>query len=371
MARSLSLPPLSAAAAAVALWASLAAAQAPPSRDNFDCKMRNFAVEFANTLQPWRPAAAFSQLADALNGSPEKAPACNVIAPAEYGVPDGSRFRGADLPAEGNTFFVAPTGSDAAAGTVDAPFATVAKAVAATRGTPGFDTIILRAGEYFQPSQLQLNAGDKGLTIQAYPGEDAWLSGAKALTNITWTPYNVTSAPSWEVNQNTNAVYGDISPPNVLYNGTYPSWAGCDTACKANWESTGGAGCKAWTWHDAAQSGYELHCYFRVDTKYQLVPEAGHMSGRLAPAMNIWAASLAGKGIGSVPGLRLNGGRMIRARFPNAEPETQGFMPPYVFRAGWTPQMAPRKADVQIDLPYSALSRNTTVSMFQVFTAGA
>lgn len=36
---------------------------------------------------------------------------------------------------------------------------------------------------------------------------------------------------------------------------------------------------------------------------------------------NIWQASLAGTGISGVPGLRLNGTRLIRARYPNADPE--------------------------------------------------
>ena len=68
--------------------------------------------------------------------------------------------------------------------------------------------------------------------------------------------------------------------------------------------------------------------------------------------------------------MRFNSSRLVRARFPNANPETDGFMPPAVFRAHWTPQQLPRKPAIQIDLSPSVLHRNTTVSLFQTFTAG-
>ena len=72
------------------------------------------------------------------------------------------------------------------------------------------------------------------------------------------------------------------------------------------------------------------------------------MSGHLSAGPNVWVASLAGTGITSVPGLRLNGGRMIRARYPNGNPEL-GFGGNFN-ALSWTPQSAPRVPDIQIDL---------------------
>ena len=95
------------------------------------------------------------------------------------------------------------------------------------------------------------------------------------------------------------------------------------------------------------------------------------LEGRRSPASNVWVASLASLDISTITGLRLGNSRLTRARFPNANPERDGFMPPNVFRAaGWTAQPTKPAPDQQIDLPSSALSRNTTVSMFQTFTAG-
>ena len=68
--------------------------------------------------------------------------------------------------------------------------------------------------------------------------------------------------------------------------------------------------------------------------------------------------------------MRFNNTRLIRARYPNANAEVDGFLPPAVFRAKWTPQQTPRAPRIQIDLPPSQLLRNNTVSMFQTFTAG-
>ena len=132
-------------------------------------------------------------------------------------------------------------------------------------------------------------------------------------------------------------MYAQVPFPTVYYNGTYPTWSGCAAACmSANAAGQPVApGCQAWTWHDQAQAGYELHCYFRTDTTYSLHPETGHVSGRLAPPMNVWRTSLSGiLGVGTVPGLRVGRDRAIRARYPNANPETDHFMPPTVRGVG-------------------------------------
>ena len=48
------------------------------SRLSFDCGMRELALEFASFLQPDLSSTQLNQIADALNGSPEKAPNCHV-----------------------------------------------------------------------------------------------------------------------------------------------------------------------------------------------------------------------------------------------------------------------------------------------------
>ena len=261
-------------------------------RDEFDCKMRAFAVEFAAHIQPFRSAAMLKEVADALNGTKEKARGCVVgVPPALVAKTSRNhRFPFHDDPAGAApvpALYVATTGSDRDPGTKHRPFATLGAAIAARRAAGAGarnTTIFLRQGTYY-PGTTVLTAQDSGLTIRSYRGEEVWLSGARPLTGLTWRR---------------------ASPGPGAANRTH----------------------------------------------------------------NVWAASLAGLGITAVPGLRLRGARLVRARYPNADPERDGFMPPAVFRAEWTAQAAPAAPSVEVDLPPSVLNRNTTVRLFQAFTAG-
>lgn len=107
---------------------------------------------------------------------------------------------------------------------------TVGAAVSAARSNPGNDTIFLRAGTFYQTATQVLGPADSGLTIQvsacrrnypqlllctlpplqAFPGEEAWISGAVPLTNLTWAPYNVNASAYWTTYNNTNAVFADV-----------------------------------------------------------------------------------------------------------------------------------------------------------------
>ena len=351
-------------------------------RASFDCKMRHLALEYANLLQPWRPAEAFSQLRDALDGSPEKPSSCTVTSSPAFGAPGATRFSSPTPPAPvplrdyAAIYVDAVAGSDANPGTAAAPLKTLPAALALSRTDGVNNQIVLRAGTHFLSAPLALNASDAGLVIQPFPGEEAWVTGAAQLGALAWAPYNVRNATggggaangTWEVVQGVTDVYAG-APPYAVVNSTQPNWASCEAACKAN--ATAGGECTIWTYHDSTvEPQYRLQCWFRMDGVWAPQAEAGHTAGRLVapPAANVWAASLAGSGLASVPGLRYGGGRLTRARYPNGFPETKGFMPPAVFRTSWTPQSLPRAPTTEIDI--ATPPRNTSVSMFQGFTAG-
>ena len=73
-------------------------------------------------------------------------------------------------PAAAATVYVAPSGNDQNDGSITAPLATPARALALAG--PG-DTVLLRAGSYAISQQLQIR--QTGLTLQSYPGEVAQL----------------------------------------------------------------------------------------------------------------------------------------------------------------------------------------------------
>lgn len=291
-------------------------------RTTFDCPMRQLAVQFAGSANPDIGAANLQAIADALNGDPEKSSGCTVTVPPS--APQKFRFGVFSLTHStvetGSTFYADPvSGSDSNSGTEASPFATVARAVSATRGVSGPNTVVLRAGTFFMNESITLSAGDSGLTIQAFPNEEVWLSRGTALAGVSWKSYNTTGG-GWQVAQNQNAVYcGSPQPGKFAINGTYNTWQECESACQANY--TSGGPCTIWTWHDNNNPGYDLQCWFREDGQWAPTPQADHVSGYLAPTRNVYVANLASFGFSSVHGLRADGLRMIRARYPNANPE--------------------------------------------------
>ena len=82
------------------------------------------------------------------------------------------------------TYYVdAVNGNDGSAGTVEAPWATVRKAVASLQ--PG-DTVLVRGGVYRESITMNINGtADQRITIQAYPNETPVLEGTRAITG--WT----------------------------------------------------------------------------------------------------------------------------------------------------------------------------------------
>lgn len=90
------------------------------------------------------------------------------------------------LPVSARTMYVATTGNDTASGFIDAPYATVHKAVA--EAAPG-DTIYVRGGTYYLTSRIKIDkAGrdDAYICLFGYPGENPVLDGSK----ITYSTQN-------------------------------------------------------------------------------------------------------------------------------------------------------------------------------------
>ena len=96
-----------------------------------------------------------------------------------------------DLPGSA-AYFVATNGSDAAVGTLVAPFATLEKArdtLRAIAPVAGGATVYLRGGTYYRTNTLALTSADSGISAaspvvwRSYPGETATLIGGLPLTN--------------------------------------------------------------------------------------------------------------------------------------------------------------------------------------------
>lgn len=103
-------------------------------------------------------------------------------------------FIGAATAATQATFYVSPSGSDAAAGTKDAPFKTITQAQKAVRAINGSMTgdieVILREGTYVLPSTVNFTEADGGkdghyVRYKAADGEKPLITGGMQITG--WT----------------------------------------------------------------------------------------------------------------------------------------------------------------------------------------
>ncbi|MBK8478981.1 MAG: hypothetical protein IPL39_22655 [Opitutaceae bacterium] len=106
-------------------------------------------------------------------------------------------------------FFVSPAGSDSAAGTAAAPFASLTRARDAIRtlkGGAGLPpegiTVWLRGGNYNLTATFTLESQDSGtasapIVYAAYPGEEARITGARPL-DPSWFSVVDASSPVWD-----------------------------------------------------------------------------------------------------------------------------------------------------------------------------
>ena len=172
-------------AGSIAAWSYLSGSS-PVQRLTFDTLTASAlkAATSTPTATPTTPATTPTPTPTQTTPSSPTAPA----EPTSAGDPSidttGTRF-GTGAAAIGSTSYavpsgavvVSPSGSNGAAGTLAAPFATVQHAIDAA---PSGATIVLRAGSYHE--SLTIPSGKK-LTIQSYPKEAVYLDGSSVVSN--------------------------------------------------------------------------------------------------------------------------------------------------------------------------------------------
>ncbi|GAA1287210.1 hypothetical protein GCM10009634_36320 [Saccharothrix xinjiangensis] len=152
------------------------------------------------------------------------------------------------------TYYVAPDGNDANAGTIAAPFRTVQRArdvVRATKGSMSGDIHVqLRGGEYPVGSAIEFTPADSGTNghrvfYSAYPGETPVLSGGVRVTGWTQHGGNVWKAPLNRGNKLRALYVNDkrafMATKTIASQGCYGTYA--VTAGQASWARESGSQC--------------------------------------------------------------------------------------------------------------------------------
>jgi hypothetical protein len=277
-----------------------------------DCAVRALAWEYGKHLLPER--GEFRSLFEAM-----QLQFCNMTTPTAH-----DKWEPPRLPTpHGTTFYVSTSGDDKADGSKAHPFATLARGVSASAGTNA--TVLMRGGTYYLAAPIELGPHHSGLTIQNYDGEHVTLSGGVPLsiTRPAWALHK--RRVEWETHPGTNNVYGQASPradsEGIVYLGTMSTTAECEAAAKKDAQRRGPF--TQWTFHTPKFGGdFAGQCFGRTDDAWAPVPQANVDSG-LFVKQNVWVAEL-GEVAGGMPGLRVDGKRAIRAKYPNGDPEQSG-----------------------------------------------
>ena len=161
----------------------------------FDCKVREYAYEYAQQLQSWRGADKMKEVYDSL----ELTTLCNQTFDATLFAPSPKAHTHV-IPAGVLTAFVAAAGApgggnDAAAALNDQslPFPTIhaaVEAVRASRATGQRAFVVLREGTHYLTRTLELGPEDSHTSFVNYPGEVTSMSGAKPITT-DWKPHRI------------------------------------------------------------------------------------------------------------------------------------------------------------------------------------
>eukprot|EP00475_Leptophrys_vorax_P015850 TRINITY_DN2221_c0_g1_i2.p1 TRINITY_DN2221_c0_g1~~TRINITY_DN2221_c0_g1_i2.p1 ORF type:complete len:721 (-),score=206.27 TRINITY_DN2221_c0_g1_i2:490-2652(-) len=211
--------------------------------NELECGLRTLGLKFAQQLQPFRSQETFSLMSDQL------------LIPHFCGTSDGAEMGSVDLPA--NELLVIPLNDpqdsiyvdfnhgsdDAGTGSIDSPLKTLQSALDLSREMRGAGgrrsrrglrakiTIFLREGIHYLNDTIKLAPADSNLTIQAYPGEEAWISGGLVLKGLKWVQQGNSSVwvakvgPNFQAPQVSNDVLGlnTLNPHTRLTRARYPN----------------------------------------------------------------------------------------------------------------------------------------------------
>lgn len=247
----------------------------------------------------------------------------------------------------------AERGSDDDAGTIAAPLRTIEAAVKAVRrhrnssklqtaagaaaaasGTNA--TIVLRAGTYYVDRPIALFAEDSWLTITNFEDERVEVSGGVPLGDLEWRLQRADTtiagsgsagSTAWKIYNDTNNIFGEVRPgrdgkDGCVYVAKTESVASCEQALAISPKRPKG-GWQSFTWQPLTAGQFAGQCYGLTTDHWAPHHQLGFVSGRHTPVppqppkLPIAVSKLPPNVGGQITGLRVNGSRAIRARYPN------------------------------------------------------
>ena len=208
-------------------------------------------------------------------------------------------------------------GNDDNPGTASQPVKTIEEAVRVYRykKTSKSDQglINLKAGTYYLTNTINLTSEDSNLVILGDSFDNTFVSGGRQYT-LNWKTH-VKEMKPLEVDVNLFSDDTEAISKEFKAFGKVISASDCQRACEKD------ATCFAFTWYDDSFGDLSKMCYFRLDSLWTKTFSKGATSGQ---RVSIVVADLSSQNPTRFSTLFLNGRRMVRARYPNGNPETMG-----------------------------------------------
>ena len=306
---------------------------------SYDCSMRKQAYSFGMKTLPSR--GAFRELYDALQlqecGVPIPSQQSGTWTPPTYPTPSDTTH---------TLIYVDSTTTLPPSGTKANPFPTLQDALLFAKGkaTEKRPTVILMRKGAYHVSELLIDNSLSYVTVQNFEGEEVVLSGGVPVSapGEGWVQHRVAD-PSWEAVLDRSNVQAELVGPGnssayITYIGTFDSAEECFVAAK------GKSSVHSITWLGPLDDDYKNQCFSQTSSSWAPIVKAGSVATHLT-SYNIWKIDLKDHNkadLGAFNGLRVNGGRAVRAKYPNGSPEdsaalydTLDLVGGGVYRGGW------------------------------------
>jgi len=294
--------------------------------EDFDCPMRQLALEFAMSTQPFLAQDKLQEIADALNGAQEAVNHSCVTVPADWPIKETLPPSWSDSDSDNDipSIYVDFTrGDDANDGSIAHPLQHLDSAVLFARKHFGPSTpkrIVLRKGRHYLRRTVNITAEDNDLTLTNFDSELVELSGAQPI-NCDWQ--HMAGNDSWKVLPNTDGIFAGPPSPGQnssvdLYLGQAASFADCQALVLPVYKALN---LGAFTWQDSTAGSWANVCYGIVGGNYKTNTQSNAQTAVLVSGANLYSCKVTDSKITEIDGLRVNGTRAIRARYPNGNPE--------------------------------------------------
>ena len=217
--------------------------------------------------------------------------------------------------------------------------------------------VFIRSGVYHIKEPITIKVDN--IRLLSYQNEDVSIT-SDVIVEPRWKLYKT----SMETFNGFNPIFEGIKPnqttKSVIFVGILNNARLCEQTCASQRK------CTAFVFFDNSTAQYANHCYMRVDGRWNTLLTSGVISGK---KVLIYYADISSYYLKKVDSVFINNRRAIRARYPNANPETMGLHTNptgYVNNAKkWLPPHKSSAADeVHINSP------NRSATLFPAFSIG-